>query len=46
MCVNGIVFRHEKNENALNFDNMNLENIMLGEISWTENGKYYMISHI
>ena len=42
-----IIFSHEKEENLL-FEKtrMDLEGIMLGEISQTEKYKYYMLLHI
>ena len=43
---NGILFIHKKEENFTLCDNMDLENIMLSEISQSEKDKYHVISLI
>ena len=43
---NGIVFNHLKNRDLAIYDNIDLENIMLSEIIYTEKDKYCMISLI
>ena len=49
MCVNGVLFRHlKKKKKPLPFATtwMDLECIMLSDISQTEKDKHYMISPI
>ena len=47
---NGILLSHKKERNIAVFSNMDgtmeLENIILGEVSQTDKNKYYMISLI
>ena len=40
----GILLSHKKEQNFAIFSNMDLESIMLNEISQAEKDKYYMIS--